>query len=73
MPVALQFVLIVPSFTFRSIPVWMINYMVMLPICQTKPGFLKLGTVDIWSWKILSWGLGLILCEMFSSILASTH
>ena len=56
MPAVLQLVLTLPSLTFRSTPVWMMNYMVTLRICRTKPGFLKLGTID---------GLGLDIHSLF--------
>lgn len=52
MPVVLEFVVILPSFNFRTIPVWVINYMVTL----AKSGFLKLDTVYICGQIILSWG-----------------
>lgn len=60
MPAVLQLVLTLPSLTFRSAPVWLMNYMVTLPVCRTKPGFLKLGTID---------GLGLDIHSLFFLLL----
>lgn len=48
MPAVLQLLLTMPSLTFINTPVWKISYMVSLLICQAKPGFLTLGTIDIW-------------------------
>lgn len=52
MPVVLELVLLVPSFNFRTILVWMINYMVTL----SKSGFLRFDTIYIAGQIIPSWG-----------------
>lgn len=52
MPVVLELVLLVPSFNFRTILVWMINYMVTL----SRSGFLRFDTIYIAGQIILSWG-----------------
>lgn len=52
MPVVLELVLLVPSFNFRTILVWMINYMVTL----ARSGFLRFATIYISGQIILSWG-----------------
>lgn len=52
MPVVLELVLLVPSFNFRTILVWRINYMVTL----SRSGFLRFDTIYISGQIILSWG-----------------
>lgn len=52
MPVVLELVLLVPSFNFRTILVWMINYMVTL----SRSGFLRFDSIYIAGQIILSWG-----------------
>lgn len=52
MPVVLELVLLVLSLNFRTIWVWMINYMVTL--CRS--GFLRFDTIYIAGQIILSWG-----------------
>lgn len=52
MPVVLELVLLVPSLNFRTILVWMINYMVTL--CRS--GFLRFDTIYIAGQIILPWG-----------------
>lgn len=62
-------------FTFRGSPVWMVNYMVSLPRCQTIPRFLKLASGWLWGQRIHSrrWGACPVHHRMFSSNLASTR
>lgn len=52
MPVVLELVLLVPSFNFRTILVWRINYMVTL----SRSEFLRFDTIYISGQIILSWG-----------------
>lgn len=52
MPVVLELVSLVPSLNFRTIRVWIINYMVTL--CRS--GFLRFDTIYIAGQIILSWG-----------------
>lgn len=60
MPVVLELVLIVPTFNLRTIPLWMIHYMVTL----SKSGFLTFDTIYIWGQIILFLGVGYLFCAL---------